>query len=196
MNHFSTTFHFQFLKLNVGCVFSVCVCSLQACHRRVHRDVSEAGAGAGPPAARWSLRPPGVSVWHVCVCVCVCTCVFSARHKTFCHTFTPMDTEGDRSCHRKGAGVLALTFGRLRRTHGRLDEGGEEEGDTHTHTHINTHTLLLSGCSWCGRTGEGVSILCFHTDDTLVKSGLSVCWDTRQKQTHTRTHAGKKHQFT
>lgn len=122
-----------------------------------------------------------MSAWHaslsLCMCVCVYMCVFRTSHKTFCHTFTPIDTEGDRSCHRKGArSVRALTFGRYGE---QTDTRTGGRGTTHTHT----HTLPLSA-DVAGQK-KGVSILCFHTDDTSVKPRRS---HTQDKSRHTLVH--------
>ena len=80
-----------------------------------------------------------------CVRACVrfvhmCGFIFSARRKTFCHTFTPIDTAGDRSCNRKGRRSVVADLRAAAsntRTLGRGRRG--ERTHTHTHTHTNTH---------------------------------------------------------
>lgn len=150
--------------------FCVCVCvcaclgvrtcSLPACHGGVRRDVSEAGAGAGPPAARRSRRPPGAGPQNA----------LSLRWR--------LETvRGGRSLRGKGARVSQLTFEQL---HTRTRPG--RGWGPHTPCAV-THTPPLSECSWCGGTGEGLSILCFHTDDTWGNHT-----HTQDKSRHTLMH--------
>lgn len=156
----------------------VCTPSVPACHRWVHRNVSEAGAGAGPPATRWSLSHPGASACMY-LCVCVCFQHWTKHFVIYSHLYILRVTGRATGT---GQGVLALTFGRVWGTDGHSSERGGRGMHTHTHTRF------------CCRTAADVAgqhkrspFIVSHTDDTLVKCVSPLWRDKTKAHTHLYT---------
>ena len=183
------------LWMSPNCVF-VCTCTVSQLVTEEFTEMSqklelETGLRQHAEVFAHQVRARGMRACLCAFCAHVCFLFFfSARRKTFCHTFTPIDTAGDRSCNRKGRRSVVADLRAAASNTRTLGRGGE---DTHTHTHTHTSAVRVQLMRWDRR--RVLHSLFSHRWHFGQICALCSVWGEAFSHTHTRNTKADTHSY-